>query len=160
MKMTHALKTDTTRQWLSFNVDDEEYGIDLLQVQEIRSYESPMRIANGPAYFNGVLELRGQVIPIIDLRKRLGLSPKQYDACTVTIMLRLPGGVTGMVVEGVTDVVTLMPQDLRPVPAMEEGIVNDCLLALGVLDERSLLLIDADKLLAPPVAVLPDCAAS
>lgn len=158
--MTHALKTDTTRQWLSFHVDDEEYGIDLLQVQEIRSYESPMRIANGPAYFNGVLELRGQVIPIIDLRQRLGLSPKQYDACTVTIMLRLPGGVTGMVVEGVTDVVTLMPQDLRPVPAMEGGIVNDCLLALGVLDERSLLLIDAHKLLSTAKAALPDCTVS
>ncbi|WP_199138376.1 chemotaxis protein CheW [Delftia sp. ASV31] len=159
--MSHTLKTETTRQWLSFRVDDEEFGIDLLQVQEIRSYESPMRIANGPAYFNGVLELRGEVIPVIDLRLRLGLAHKQYDACTVTIMLRLPGGVTGMVVEGVTDVVTLMPQDLRAVPDMGGGLVNDCLLALGVLDERSLLLIDAHRLLSPATATaaLPDCAA-
>lgn len=75
--MPHALKTDTTKQWLSFRVDDEEFGIDLLQVQEIRSYESPMRIANGPAYFNGVLELRGEVIPVIDLRLRLALRPSR-----------------------------------------------------------------------------------
>lgn len=158
--MSPTLTTDTARQWLSFLVDDEEFGIDLLQVQEIRSYESPMRIANGPAYFNGVLELRGEVIPVIDLRLRLGLAAKPYDACTVTIMLRLPGGVTGMVVEGVTDVVTLMPQDLRAVPAMGGGLVNDCLLAMGVLEERSLLLIDADKLLVTATAALPDCAVS
>ncbi|MBL8356362.1 MAG: purine-binding chemotaxis protein CheW [Delftia acidovorans] len=158
--MSRTLKTDTASQWLSFRVDDEEYGIDLLQVQEIRSYESPMRIASGPAHFNGVLELRGEVIPVIDLRLRLGLSHRQYDACTVTIMLRLPGGVTGMVVEGVTDVVTLMPQDLRPVPAVEGGIVNDCLLAMGVLDERSLLLIDAHRLLSTTKASLADCTAS
>ena len=137
--MSHTLKTETTRQWLSFRVDDEEFGIDLLQVQEIRSYESPMRIANGPAYFNGVLELRGEVIPVIDLRLRLGLAHKQYDACTVTIMLRLPGGVTGMVVEGVTDVVTLMPQDLRAVFQLGPGdgrvhVIDVRLMVLRMMD--------------------------
>ena len=73
--MPPTLTTDTARQWLSFLVDDEEFGIDLLQVQEIRSYESPMRIANGPAYFNGVLELRGEVIPSSICGSGWGLRP-------------------------------------------------------------------------------------
>lgn len=103
--MNERTQASTPHQWLAFRVGDEEYGVDLLQVQEIRSYETPTHIANAPEYVNGVLDLRGDVVPVIDLRRKLGLQGKAYDAATVTIMLRLAHGVVGMVVEGVTDVV-------------------------------------------------------
>ncbi|CAB5694929.1 Chemotaxis protein CheW [Delftia tsuruhatensis] len=145
--MNTATPRQSSVQWLAFHVDGVEYGIDLLQVQEIQSYQAPARIANAAAYCNGVLDLRGEVVPVIDLRLRLGLQARPYDACTVTIVLRLPQGVVGMVVESVTDVVTLEPGHLRAVPAMRGCIAGDCLLAMAVLDKRSLLLVDACRLM-------------
>lgn len=146
--MNPATPVQPTAQWLAFHVDGVEYGIDLRQVQEIQSYQiPPMRIANAAAYCNGVLDLRGEVVPVIDLRLRLGLQARPYDACTVTIVLRLPQGVVGMVVESVTDVVSLEPRHLRTVPPMPGCIAGDGLLAMGVLDKRSLLLVDACRLM-------------
>lgn len=133
-------------QWLSFRMDGEEYGIDVLQVQEIHCYQSPTPLFNAPAYVNGVLELRGEVVPVIDLRSKLGLRRKDYDAATVTIMLRLARGLVGMVVEGVSDVVTLLPQQLRAMPLAGDGADPGYLLAMGVQDERALILVDAQKL--------------
>ena len=157
--MTERSQACTTQQWLAFRVDDEEYGVDLLQVQEIRSYETPTRIAGAPEYVNGVQDLRGDVVPIIDLRRKLGLVGKDYDAATVTIMLRLAHGVVGMVVEGVTDVVNLQPQHLRAVPPLKASAANDYLLAMGVQDERSLILVDAQKLMGASAVDVPSCKA-
>lgn len=156
--MSEKSQARAVQQWLAFRVGDEEYGVDLLQVQEIRSYETPTRIASAPEYVNGVLDLRGDVVPIIDLRRKLGLQNKGYDAATVTIMLRLAHGVVGMVVEGVTDVVNLQPQHLRTVPPIKAGSANDYLLAMGVQEERSLILVDAQKLMGTSAEDAPSCA--
>lgn len=156
--MSEKSQARAVQQWLAFRVGDEEYGVDLLQVQEIRSYETPTRIASAPEYVNGVLDLRGDVVPIIDLRRKLGLQNKGYDAATVTIMLRLAHGVVGMVVEGVTDVVNLQPQHLRAVPPIKAGPANDYLLAMGVQEERSLILVDAQKLMGTSAVDAPSCA--
>lgn len=152
--ITNTSDTEAPRQWLSFRMDGEEYGIDVLQVQEIHTYQAPTPLYNAPDYVNGVLDLRGEVVPVIDLRSKLGLQRRDYDESTVTIMLRLARGLVGMVVDSVTDVVTLLPQQLRTMPVLSDSAANDYLLAMGVQDERALILVDAGRLMDGAVAGL------
>src|SRR5690349_14873438 len=103
---------------LSFRLGAEEYGIGILTVQEIRGYEAPTRIANAPEWLLGVLNLRGQIVPIVDMRLRFNLGQVRYDSLTVVIILNIGQHVIGMVVDGVSDVVTLAPDQVRPAPAL------------------------------------------
>lgn len=147
--------TDTAREWLAFPVGDEEYAVDVLRVQEIRSYERPTRLAHAPAHVDGVINLRGNVVPVIDLRAKLGLPRKASDGACVTIVLRLPCGTVGMAVEGVTDVVNLCQRDQRAVPPLGHGVAGEYLHAIGVLDARTLILVDAEKLVGDSVSADP-----
>ena len=137
-------------EFLAFKLGDEEYGIDILRVQEIRSYEKPTRIAGTPDCVKGVINLRGVIVPIVDLRIRLQLEPVQYDAFTVVIVLHIGRRVMGMVVDAVSDVITLQPEQLRPAPPLRSGLASEHLLALGALDERMLILVDIERLLSGP----------
>ncbi len=143
-----AVLTDI-REFLAFKIGSEEYGVDILRVQEIRSYEKPTTIANAAADLKGVVNLRGVIVPIIDLRLKLGLPEARYDHLTVVIVLNIGQRVVGVVVDGVSDVLTLEREHLRPVPILDMDVDRDHLLALGSVDDRMLILLDIEKLLAP-----------
>ena len=136
------------REFLAFKIANEEYGVDILRVQEIRSYEKPTTIANAPEHLKGVVNLRGVIVPIIDLRIKLGVSEVQYNHLTVVIVLNIGHRVVGAVVDGVSDVLTLEREQLRPVPALRGGFDPEHLLAIGSVGERMLILLDIEKFLA------------
>ncbi len=135
---------------LSFRLGQEEYGISILKVQEIRGYDAVTRIANAPAFLKGVINLRGQIVPIVDMRIKFNLGKPEYDSFTVVIILNIGSHVIGMVVDSVSDVVTLEPEQVRPAPAMGGGIDAEHLLGLGTVGERMLILLDIERLLASP----------
>ncbi|MGL6110688.1 MAG: chemotaxis protein CheW [Rubrivivax sp.] len=136
------------RDYLAFKLGAEEYGIDILRVQEIRSYERPTRIANAPDFIKGVVNLRGVIVPIVDMRLKFKLARADYDAFTVVIILNIGQRVMGMVVDAVCDVITLGPDQLRAVPGLHASITGEHLLAIGAVDERLLVLLDIDKLMS------------
>ena len=136
------------REFLAFKLGAEEYGIDILRVQEIRSYEAPTRIANAPAFVKGVVNLRGVIVPIVDMRLKFNLDTVNYDSFTVVIVLNIGSRVVGMVVDAVSDVITLTPEQLRPVPEFNSAITSDHLLAIGAIDDRMLILVDIEKLMS------------
>jgi purine-binding chemotaxis protein CheW len=136
------------REFLAFKIGDEEYGIDILRVQEIRSFEPPTRMVNTPGHVLGVVNLRGVIVPIIDMRLRFNLESVRYDTFTVVIVLNLGQRVIGMVVDGVSDVVSLMAEQLRPVPEFTSSIGSDHVLAIGSLENRMLILLDIEKLMS------------
>lgn len=136
------------REFLAFKLGSEEYGMDILRVQEIRSYEEPTRMANAPAYILGVINLRGVIVPIIDMRIKFNLAQVNYYTFTVVIVITIGAQVVGMVVDGVSDVITLTPQQLHPVPEFSSAIGSDHLLAIGSLEDRMLILLDIEKLMS------------
>lgn len=139
---------DTANEFLAFTLGKEEYGIDILRVQEIRGYEAVTRIANAPDFVKGVVNLRGIIVPIVDMRIKFQLGEPTYDQFTVVIILNIAGRITGMVVDSVSDVITLLPEQIKPAPEMGTTFNSDYLTGLGTLDERMLILIDIDKLMS------------
>ena len=135
-------------EFLAFTLGKEEYGIDILKVQEIRGYEAVTRIANAPEFIKGVVNLRGIIVPIVDMRIKFNLGEPTYDQFTVVIILNIGGRVMGMVVDSVSDVITLSPEQVKPAPEMGTAFNTDYLIGLGTLDERMLILIDIDKLMS------------
>jgi purine-binding chemotaxis protein CheW len=135
------------REFLAFKLGTEEYGIDILRVQEIRSYEEPTRMANALDFIKGVINLRGVIVPIIDLRMKFNLKQVNYDSFTVVIVINIGARVVGMVVDGVSDVLTLTPEQLRPVPELSSAVSSDHLLAIASVGERMLVLLDIEKLM-------------
>ena len=141
-------ETISIREFLAFKLGNEEYGIDILRVQEIRSYEEPTRMAHAPSFIKGVINLRGIIVPIVDMRMKFNLEQVNYDDLTVVIMLNIGTQVMGMVVDGVSDVITLAPEQLRPVPELSSAIGNEHLLAIGSVENRMLILLDIVKLMS------------
>lgn len=141
---------DTTNvlEALAFTLGREEYGINILKVQEIRGYESVTYIANAPDYIKGVINLRGFIVPIIDMRIRFNLGTPTYDQFTVVIILNVGCRVIGMVVDSVSDVITLNQDQIKPAPEMGTALDTDYLIGLGTIDKRMLILVDIDKLLS------------
>jgi purine-binding chemotaxis protein CheW len=134
-------------EYLAFTLGKEEYGLDILKVQEIRGYETVTRVANAPEFVKGVVNLRGIIVPIVDMRIKFKLGEPTYDQFTVVIILNIGGRVVGMVVDSVSDVITLTPEQVKPAPDM--GALNsNYLIGLGTLDERMLILIDIDRLMS------------
>jgi len=136
------------REFLAFTLGREEYGIDILKVQEIRGYEAVTRIANAPEFVKGVVNLRGIIVPIVDMRIKFQLGEPTYDQFTVVIILNIAGRVMGMVVDSVSDVITLSPDQVKPAPEIGTALNTDYLIGLGTLDERMLILVDIDKLMS------------
>jgi len=135
-------------EYLAFTLGQEEYGIDIQKVAEIRSYETPTRIANAPDFVKGVVNLRGLIVPIVDMRIKFNLGTPTYDQFTVVIILNIGHRVVGMVVDRVSDVTTLLPEQVKPAPEIGSAINTDHIVGLGTLDERMLILIDIDKLMS------------
>lgn len=136
------------REYLTFRLDQEEYGIDILKVQEIRGYEPPTRIAHAPEFIKGVVNLRGTIIPIVDMRLKFNCSKAEYNSFTVVIILNLRNRVVGIVVDSVSDVMELAADNVKAAPDIESVIDNDCILGLGSVGERMLILLDIEKLMS------------
>jgi len=135
-------------EYLTFRLDREEYGIDILKVQEIRGYEPPTRIANAPSFIKGVVNLRGTIVPIVDMRLKFNCANAVYDAFTVVIILNLHQRIVGIVVDSVSDVMGLVPDQMRSAPDIESIIDSDAIIGLGSLDDRMLILLDIEKLMS------------
>jgi purine-binding chemotaxis protein CheW len=136
------------QEFLAFTLGREEYGIDILKVQEIRGYEAVTRIANSPEFVKGVMNLRGIIVPIVDMRIKFKLGEPTYDQFTVVIILNIEGRIMGIVVDSVSDVITLSASQVRPAPEMGTALNTDYLIGLGTLDERMLILVDIDKMMS------------
>ncbi len=148
------------REFLAFTLGSEEYGIDILKVQEIRGYETVTRIANAPEFIKGVINLRGIIIPVVDMRIKFNLGQPVYDQFTVVIILNIGGRVVGMVVDSVSDVTTLTPDQVKPAPEMGTAFSSDYMIGLGTIDERMLILVNIDKLMSSPEMGLMEVVAS
>ena len=136
------------REYLTFRLDQEEYGIDILKVQEIRGYEPPTRIANAPNFIKGVVNLRGTIVPIVDMRLKFNCSKAEYNSFTVVIILNLHSRIVGVVVDSVSDVMELPAESLKVAPDVESVIGSDSVLGLGSLGDRMLILLDIEKLMS------------
>ena len=134
-------------EFLSFTLGKEEYGIDILKVQEIRGYDAVTAIANTPEFIKGVINLRGIIVPIVDMRIKFKLGNITYDELTVVIILNIAKRVVGMVVDGVSDVLTLKPEQIKPAPEFGGTFDTQYLVGLGTVDERMLILVDIEKLM-------------
>ncbi len=139
--------TAPTGEYLTFRLGAEEYGIDILRVQEIRSYEQPTRIANAPAFLKGVVNLRGVIVPIIDLRLKLGCDSAEYNHFTVVIVLNVRGRVVGAVVDSVSDVLELPGEAVRPAPEIDAAVDTSYITGIANVSDRMLILMDIEALM-------------
>jgi len=140
--------TAAPREFLTFRLGAEEYALDILKVQEIRNYEVATAIANAPQHVKGVVNLRGVIVPIVDLRMLLGLPQADYTAFTVVIVLNLGSRTIGVVVDAVSDVTALGAEQIRPAPDFSGAVDTRYVLGLGTIEDRMLILADVEKLLA------------
>jgi len=138
------------QEFLAFKLGAEEYGIDILKVQEIRGYEAVTRIANAPEFIKGVINLRGIIIPVVDMRIKFKLGEPVYDQFTVVIILNINGRVVGMVVDSVSDVTSLTEEQIKPAPDMGTAFSSEYMIGLGTIDERMLILVDIQRLMSSP----------
>jgi purine-binding chemotaxis protein CheW len=145
-----------SNEFLSFRLGEEEYGIDILRVQEIRGYEAPTEIANAPPFIKGVVNLRGTIVPIVDMRIKFNLGEARYDQFTVVIILNVSGRVVGMVVDSVSDVIQLAPEQVRPAPDFSSTFDTKYITGLGTVEDRMLILVDIEKLMTGPDMALVD----
>jgi len=136
------------REFLTFRLGGEEYGIDILKAQEIRGWETPTAIANTPPFIKGVINLRGTIVPIVDLRLKFGLGEPKYDAFTVVIILSVARRVLGVVVDAVSDVITLGSEQIRPAPEFGGTLDTRFITGLGTVGERMLILVDIERLMS------------
>jgi purine-binding chemotaxis protein CheW len=136
------------QEYLTFTLGHEEYGVDILKVQEIRGYEKPTSIANAPAFIKGVVNLRGTIVPIVDMRIKFNLGEETYDQFTVVIILNVVDRVVGMVVDGVSDVISLEAEQMRPAPEFSSSFDTRYITGLGTIEDRMLILIDIDNLMS------------
>lgn len=143
-----AVSTSAAHEFLTFTLGDEEYGIDIQNVQELRSYDTVTRLANAPEFIKGVVNLRGVIVPIIDMRIKFSLGTPVYDQFTVVIILQIAGRVMGMVVDSVSDVITLAGDEIKPAPQMGTAINTDYLIGIGAVDQRMIMLIDIARLMS------------
>jgi purine-binding chemotaxis protein CheW len=151
-----------TQEFLTFKLGTEEYGIDILKVQEIRGYDTVTRIANAPAFIKGVINLRGVIVPIVDLRVKFNLGEARYDSFTVVIILNVANRVVGAVVDSVSDVLELAAEQIRPAPEFNSMLDASYITGIGSVKsggeksaeesdaraDRMLILVDIEKLMS------------
>ena len=134
-------------EYLTFKLGDEVYGIEILKVQEIRSYEQATKIANTPDFIKGVINLRGSIVPIVDLRMRFNLNSVEYNDFTVVIVLNLNKRIIGIVVDSVSDVLALAGAQISPVPDLVASIDTKYLLGLATVEQQMLILLNIEQLM-------------
>ncbi len=142
-----AAPTVTEGEYLTFVLGNEEYGIEILKVQEIRGYDTVTKIANTPGFIKGVINLRGSIVPIIDLRILFHLGEVEYNQFTVVIILNVKNRIMGIVVDGVSDVISLQASQISPVPDLVTTISTKYLVGLGTVNDHMLILVDIEQLM-------------
>lgn len=147
------------REFLTFRLGAEEYGLDILKVQEIRGYDTVTQIANAPEFIKGVINLRGTIVPIVDLRIKFQVGKAEYTPFTVVIILNIGARVVGIVVDGVSDVTSLRPDQVRPAPDFAATVDTKYIQGLGTLDDRMLIVVDIARLMLSSEMALVDEAA-
>jgi purine-binding chemotaxis protein CheW len=135
-------------EYLTFTLGAESYGIDILKVQEIRGYDAVTRIANTPEFIKGVINLRGVIVPIVDLRIKFSVGEATYHEFTVVIIINVLSKVVGVVVDGVSDVIDLPAGSIQPPPDFGAGLDTRYITGLGTVNEQMLILVDIEKLIA------------
>lgn len=149
----------TSGEYLTFTLGAEEYGIDILKVQEIRGYDAVTKIANAPPFIKGVINLRGVIVPIVDLRIKFNLGSSTYDQFTVVIILNIGKRVMGVVVDGVSDVIQMSSENLRPSPEFGSILDTRYILGLGTVDDRMIIVVDIERLMTSQEMSLVEAAA-
>lgn len=134
-------------EFLTFTLGTEEYGMDILKVQEIRGYDAVTAIANTPHFIKGVINLRGIIVPIVDLRIKFNLGNVNYNELTVVIILNLSNRVVGVVVDSVSDVLTLLPDQIKAAPSLSTSLDTRYIVGMGTVDQRMLILVDIERLM-------------
>lgn len=148
MEKTDEVASVGAREYLTFRLDQEEYGIDILKVQEIRGYEKPTRLANAPEFIKGVVNLRGTIVPIVDMRLKFNCAKAEYNDFTVVIILNLHNRIVGIVVDSVSDVMELPAESIKAAPEIDSVIDSAAVMGLGSVGERMLILLDIEKLMS------------
>ena len=143
-------------EYLTFTLGQEEYGIDILKVQEIRGYDAVTKIANTPEFIKGVINLRGTIVPIIDMRIKFQLGSVEYNQFTVVIILNIANRVVGMVVDGVSDVIALASDQIRPAPEFGATLDTQYIVGLATVDERMIIVVDIERLMTSQDMALVD----
>jgi purine-binding chemotaxis protein CheW len=134
-------------EFLTFKLGSEEYGIDILKVQEIRGYDHVTQIANTPEFIKGVINLRGTIVPILDMRLKFQLGNAEYNEFTVVIILNVSKRVVGMVVDSVSDVIMLAPDQIRAAPDFSAAMNTKFIRGLATVEERMIILADIEQLM-------------
>lgn len=147
-------------EYLTFTLGSEEYAIDILKVQEIRGYEQPTLIANTPAFIKGVINLRGIIVPIVDLRIKFSLGRIEYTPFTVVVILNVAGRVIGAVVDSVSDVIALSRSQIHPAPDFSGSFDTKYILGLATLEGRMMIVTDIERLMTSADMELIDSAAA
>lgn len=147
VSMQNNHEAGPSSEFLAFTLGDEVYGIDILMVQEIRGYETVTKIANTPDFIKGVINLRGVIVPVVDMRIKFRLANVGYDQFTVVIVLNVCGRVIGMVVDGVSDVVELTPEQIHAAPEFGSSLDTQYLVGMGTMDGRMIILVDIERLM-------------
>ena len=160
MEIKDSSKVPSSGEYLTFTLGKEEYGIDILKVQEIRGYEAVTRIANAPAFIKGVINLRGVIVPIVDLRIKFDLGEPTYDQFTVVIILNIGKRVVGIVVDGVSDVIQLNADSLHPPPEFGSVLDTRYILGLGTVDQRMIIMVDIEQLMTSQEMALIESSAA
>lgn len=148
MEATHKRQDDELLQLVTFSIGEEEFGVDILKVQEIIRTMEITKVPRAPEFVEGVINLRGKVIPIIDLRRRFGLDFKPHDKDTRIIVIEINNIVVGFVVDAVSEVLRIPTNTVEPPPPVVAGVDSDYISGVGKLQDRLLILLDLDKLLS------------
>lgn len=135
-------------QYLTFTLGHEEYAVDILKVQEIRGYDAVTAIANAPSFIKGVINLRGVIVPIVDMRIKFNVGQATYNEFTVVIILNVLNRIVGIVVDGVSDVITLGSDQMKPSPEFGSTLDTKYIMGLGTVDERMIILVNIEKLMS------------
>ncbi len=146
--MEMAKRDDELLQLVTFRIGDEEFGVDILKVQEIIRIIEIAKVPRAPEFVVGVINLRGKVIPILDLRLRFSLKPKKHDVSTRIIVIEMSGLIVGFVVDSVSEVLRIQASTVEPPPSVVAGLDSDYISGVGKLQDRLLILLDLDKLLS------------
>jgi len=142
-----TITTTDTHQFLTFALGQEEYGVEILKIQEIKGFSAITPLPNAPAYVRGVLNLRGTIVPIIDLRKKFGMPEEAYTKFTVIVVVQVQGKIMGFIVDAVSDVLTVTGSDIQPTPDLHGQVDTSFLNGLAKAGEKLVILLDIDKVL-------------
>lgn len=140
--------TEKILQLVGFKVENEEFAVDILSVQEIIKMQQITEVPNSPEFVEGIINLRGKVIPVIDIRTRLGLEKKEFGSTTRIIVIEVSSKIVGFVVDEVTEVIRISSSIIEAPPAMVGGISSNYITAIGKMEDRLLILLDLDKTLS------------